>query len=95
MSKTLKTIHANEQLEDEDLPFNGPTQWYPYRCLACKCKMWVEDIIIDAFPPDGPGKCPIVCCPKCGQDFVRDIKRETIISENDPNLILEQEKNNI
>lgn len=68
-----------------DFPFNCPTEWYPYVCRACGYKYLVEDIIIDAFPSDGPGDCPIVCCHECGKDFVRDIKQPTIMSEEDPN----------
>lgn len=76
-------MNANEQFND--FPFNGPGEWYPYVCRACKYKYFVEDIIIDAFPHDGPGDCPIICCYECGGDFVRDIKRPTIMSEKDPN----------
>lgn len=83
----MKTIHKNEQQEDNGLPFNGPGEWYPYRCRACNYTMWIEDIIVDAFPPNGPGKCPIIYCPICEQDFVRDIKKETIMSKTDPNFI--------
>jgi len=72
-------------LEDNDLPFSGPSEWYPYYCRACEYKMWVEDIIIDAFPPDGPGECPILCCPKCEKNIVREIKTESFMSETDPN----------
>jgi hypothetical protein len=54
--------------------------------------MWVEDIVVDAFPPNGPGKCPIICCPECGRDFVRDVKRKTFMSKTDPNSISEMEK---
>jgi len=72
--------------EDNDLPFGGTSEWYPYYCRACKCRMWVEDIIIDAFQPDGPGKCPIICCPECGKKFVMDISRDIIKSETDPNM---------
>jgi hypothetical protein len=32
----------------------------------------VEEIIVDAFPPDGPGHCPIVECPHCGGSFCCD-----------------------
>ena len=91
----MGTQDGNGQREDNDLPFNGPTEWYPYHCLACDCEMWVEDIIVDAFPPDGPGKCPIVCCPECGQDFVMDIEKDTLMSETDPNLIPERAKDTI
>ena len=88
----MRSSHGNKQKEDNDLPFNGPGEWYPYRCLACNYKMWVEDIIVDAFPPDGPGKCPIIGCMNCGNDFIRDIEKETLMSKTDPNLIPEQAK---
>ena len=77
-------MDAND-FEDGDLPFSGPSEWYPYHCRACECGMWVEEIIIDAFPPDGPGGCPLICCPECGKDFVMDITRDTIMSKTDPN----------
>ena len=64
---------------DQDIPFNGPTEWYPYICRACKYKELTEDIIIDAFPGDGPDNCPILYCPECGGDFVRNVKRPTIM----------------
>ena len=65
----MKNDEQEQDWEDNDLPFGGPSEWYPYCCRACECRMWVEDIIIDAFPPDGPGKCPFICCPQCGKDF--------------------------
>jgi len=66
--------------------FNGPNEWYPYLCATCGFRMWVQDIVVDAFPPDGPGKCPIICCPKCGESFVFDVKRNVIRSRTDPNV---------
>jgi DNA-directed RNA polymerase subunit RPC12/RpoP len=89
MNRTMRIHDENKQREDKDLPFNGPVEWYPYHCPACGYKMWVEDIVVDAFPPDGPGRCPIIGCMKCGQDFVRDIEMDTLMSENDPNLTAE------
>lgn len=71
--------------QDDDRPFNGPSEWYPYICYACNCKIWIEDIIVDSFPPNGPGKCPVLYCPVCEKRFVRDIKRDSILSETDPN----------
>ena len=78
--------HQYNQYNDE--PFTAQSEWYPYDCCACECKMWVEDIIIDGFPPDGPGHCPIIICPKCGKDFVRDTSEHIIKSTNDPNVSL-------
>jgi len=77
-------LNANK-FEENDLPFSGPSEWYPYYCCACKLKIWVEDIVIDAFPPDGPGKCPILCCPECGKNLIRDMKADSFMSEADPN----------
>jgi len=44
--------------QENDLPFNGPSEWYPYRCRACDYKERVEDVFIDAFPPNGPAIAP-------------------------------------
>ena len=57
---------------NNDLPFNGPSQWYNYRCLSCDYSAWVEDIIVDAFPPGKNSSFPIILCPECGNDFVCD-----------------------
>jgi len=48
--------------------------------------MWVEDIVVDAFPPDGPANCPVIICPECGKDFVMTISGQTIMSISDPNV---------
>jgi len=70
---------------NEDKPFTAPSQWYPYVCCACNFREWTEDIFIDAFLSDGPGNCPIMCCPECGEDFVLDVNKQSIKSEQDPN----------
>ncbi len=75
--------------QEDDLPFNGPSEWYPYRCRACAYKELVEDLFIDAFPPDGPGNCPIMYCPECGGDFVRDTSKSTTMSTTDPNNMID------
>jgi hypothetical protein len=33
---------------------------------------WIEDIVVDAFPPDGPGRTPILICPNCHGTYLRD-----------------------
>ena len=33
---------------------------------------WVEDIIVDGFPPTEPGGCPALICPECGRQFLWD-----------------------
>jgi hypothetical protein len=85
MRYTVKADGSGQSWEDNDLPFSGPSEWYPYRCRACECKMWVEDIMVDAFPPSGPGGCPILHCPNCDKKFVRDTTKDSILSETDPN----------
>lgn len=66
--------------------FNGPNEWYPYFCTTCGFRAWVQDIVVDAFPPDGPGNCPIIMCHRCGEDFVFDVKLDIISSRTDPNV---------
>ena len=75
-------MKTNENFNDR--PFGGTIEWYPYVCPVCNYKELTEEIIIDAFPPDGPGNCPILSCPKCENDFIRDIKRPTIMKESNP-----------
>ena len=50
--------------DDED-PWIGPSTWYRYRCRVCHHVDWVEDIIVDAFPPTAPSRSPILYCPDC------------------------------
>jgi len=39
-----------------------PSHWYNYRCRSCEHRDWVEDIIVDGFPPTEPGGCPALIC---------------------------------
>jgi len=55
-----------------DRPWEPPQVWFSYRCLSCNLTDWVEDIIVDAFPPLEPGGCPELICPQCGERFLRD-----------------------
>ena len=34
---------------EEDMPFGGPSEKYPYKCNSCGREDDVEDIVIDAF----------------------------------------------
>ena len=56
----------------QEMPWHAPSQWYNYRCRSCKHTDWIEDIIVDAFPPTEPGGFPPLDCPECGGDFVCD-----------------------
>ena len=53
-------------------PWTCPSKWFRYRCRSCNHADWVEDIVVDAFPPEGPGGFPVVLCPECGGDFACD-----------------------
>ena len=54
--------------------------------LVSAMTMLVEEIVIDAFPPTGPGNGPILLCPECGKDFVRHTSEQSIMSKTDPNV---------
>ncbi len=44
-----------DPIMDEFLEFNpNPSEWYKYRCRSCSHADWVEDIVVDAFPPVEP-----------------------------------------
>ena len=58
--------------EGQDIPFQAPTTWYKYRCRSCEYTDWIEDIIVDAFPPTEPGGCPELMCPNCEGQFLAD-----------------------
>lgn len=79
---------------ENDLPFDGPSEWYPYHCRACNYKALVEEVFIDSFPPNGPGNCPILGCPECGGDFVRHTTIPTTMSKTDPNQPADNAQNN-
>ena len=49
-----------------------PKTWFKYHCPSCDHADWIEDIIVDAFPPDGPGGTPILICPNCHGTYLRD-----------------------
>ena len=53
-------------------PWHSPSHWYNYHCRSCDHRDWVEDIIVDGFPPTEPGGCPILICPECGGEFLGD-----------------------
>ena len=55
-----------------EAPWNGPSTWYKYRCPSCEFTTWIEDIVIDAFPPERPGGLPLISgCIECGNDILR------------------------
>ena len=80
-----KTSNLNSS-KNEELPFNVPSQWYKYRCLSCDHSLWVEDIIVDAFPPERPGGFPVILCHKCNGRFKCDESVHAISSFSDPNV---------
>lgn len=53
-----------------DIPWHAPSHWYNYRCHSCDHRDWVEDIIVDGFPPTEPDGCPALICPECGGEFL-------------------------
>ncbi len=58
--------------ETEEYPWMGPSDWYKYRCRSCDYTDWVEDIVVDAFPPVEPGGLAAIVCPKCSGLFLYD-----------------------
>jgi len=56
----------------EEIPWQPPSHWYNYRCHSCEHRDWIEDIVVDAFPPTEPGGCPALICPECGGTFLCD-----------------------
>ena len=47
----------------------------------------IRTVVVPATTQYGPGKCPIIYCPKCEQVFGRGILKETLLSKTDPNFI--------
>lgn len=70
-----------------DLPFSAPSQWYKYRCLSCDHADWVEEIVVDAFPPEKPKGFPVLYCPECNGDFKRDESILPVSSYSNPDLL--------
>ena len=67
-----------------DEPFTGPSKWFNYRCRSCEHSGWVEDIVVWAFPPNGPGGCPMLICPECEGEWGRDTSKEPELSMETP-----------
>ena len=72
------------QRRQAEIPFQGPTTWYSYRCRSCDHADWIEDIIIDAFPPIESGGCPELICPECHGQYLADPKIAEITSHAKP-----------
>ena len=56
-----------------EMPWQPPKTWFKYHCPSCDHADWIEDIIVDAFPANGPGGTPILMCPNCHGTYLRDI----------------------
>ena len=70
---------------EEFLEFNpNPSSWYKYRCRSCDHNEWVEDIVVDAFPPTEPGGFPEIVCPECGGSFLCDTSEPVKSSRQHP-----------
>ena len=41
-----------------EIPWQPASHWYNYHCRSCDHRDWVEDIIVDGFPPDGTRRMP-------------------------------------
>lgn len=39
------------------IPWQPPSHWYNYSCRSCDHRDWIEDIIVDGFPPTELGGC--------------------------------------
>ena len=74
-----------DPIMEEFLEFNpNPSEWYKYRCRSCDHADWIEDIIVDAFPPIEPGGYPALTCPECGGQFLCDTSQPEIRSFTKP-----------
>ena len=67
-----------------EMPWHGPREWAKYRYRSCDHADWIEDIIVDAFPPTEPGGRPELICPQCGRPFVCDTSVPEIRSFTKP-----------
>jgi hypothetical protein len=77
-----------EPIMDEYLKFNpNPSEWYNYCCRSCDHRDWVEDIVVDAFPPVEPEGVPALMCPECEGDFRYDTSVEIKRSRQHPDHI--------
>ena len=80
----MKQPLPSDQPPDSDGPWNCPSEWFSYHCLSCKYSTWVEDIIVDAFPPARGTRFPVIECPKCGNDFACNTDRQPVSSYKQP-----------
>lgn len=77
----------NNQLRPEEIEdpwMSGPSDWYKYRCRSCDHTDWVEDIVVDAFPPVEPEGVPALICPECGGNFRWDNSKQIKSSRQHP-----------
>ncbi len=79
----MTNSHKDANFPDED-PWMGPSEWFKYRCRSCDHADWVEDIGVDAFPPEEPGGFPVLMCPACGGDFACDTSMPPKLSKTTP-----------
>jgi len=74
-----------EPIWDEFLQFNpNPSSWYKYHCRSCDHTDWIEDIVVDAFPPVEPEGFPAIVCPECGGSFRCDTSEPVKRSRQHP-----------
>ena len=71
--------------QEADEPWTGPSEWFKYRCRSCAHTDWVEDIVVDSFPPAEPGGLAAIVCPKCGGRFRYDPSEPVKRSLQHPN----------
>jgi hypothetical protein len=63
--------HDPQDFPTED-PWMDPSTWYKYHCPSCSFETWIEDIVVDAFPPERPGGLPLFgSCIQCGNEILR------------------------
>ena len=70
-----------------DEPFTGPSDWYKYRGPSCDHADWIEEIVVDAFPPVEPEGVPALISPECGGDFRCDTSEPVKSSLQHPDHI--------
>ena len=74
-----------DPIMDEYLAFNPVgSDWYKYRCHSCNHTDWIEDIVVDAFPPVEPEGVPALFCPECGGNFRWDTSEPIKTSHQHP-----------
>ena len=66
----------------KEMPWDTPSEWAKYCC--CDHTDWIEDVIVDAFPPTQPGGYPALICPECGGTFLCDTSQPEVRSFTKP-----------